>query len=736
MFYLIQFHWVWTLLALLLGAAIGWSTWAKASDDQFGSWISWAAVPFVIGLIVALLRLLPGRMGYWLDMALLMFATYIIGCCIGCWLKRRLDPDPVIISNSAAIARSSLMDDARKSADASLSAPAASGAAPSPDRKPPTLAAPTSSSQNPATVAVVPSAIKSDPVVVPSISAAQPQNQASATAQSATRQIGQKPAGLALPERDNENDLKLIKGIGPANEKTLNDLGIFHFRQIANWTPPEAVWTGHHIAFPGRIEREHWIDQATILADGGETDHSRAFRAGHIPADDTPLNDAEVAILKASLTSAQPSGPSASVTADAKSNPAEPVTPEGQSSPAGQAGPARQTSPAGQPETAQTSHTHPGSKPAGIAAPSGGTKDDLKEIKGIGPKNERVLNDLGIFHFCQIADWTPSEAEWTSHHVAFPGRIEREHWIDQADILCKGGETEHSRAVKGGQIRPDDAPLGDADVADLKAKLVALTADPHMPPALAQPPGVVHPGSKPIGLAAPTGGAKDDLKLIKGIGAKNEIALNDLGIFHFCQIADWTGEEAVWTGHHMAFPGRIEREHWIDQAKLLCAGIDTEHAKSVRTGAVMPDDAPLSAEEASRLKSDLPEQIGSVVSEDKHEGRRPLGLSQPRGGSSDDLKRIKGIGPQNESRLHGLGIWHFDQIAAWSNDNIRWIGSYLAFPGRIDRERWVAQARILATGGATDFSKRVDKGAMPKSRDDRRHDAATPAPGEPKERKH
>ncbi|WP_206365397.1 hypothetical protein [Siculibacillus lacustris] len=77
-------------------------------------------------------------------------------------------------------------------------------------------------------------------------------------------------------------------------------------------------------------------------------------------------------------------------------------------------------------------------------------------------------------------------------------------------------------------------------------------------------------------------------------------------------------------------------------------------------------------------------------------GTRPSGLVAPLAGSADDLKRIKGIGPQNEARLHALGVWHFHQIAAWTPENIRWAGSFLAFVGRIEREDWVGQARRFA----------------------------------------
>lgn len=96
-------------------------------------------------------------------------------------------------------------------------------------------------------------------------------------------------------------------------------------------------------------------------------------------------------------------------------------------------------------------------------------------------------------------------------------------------------------------------------------------------------------------------------------------------------------------------------------------------------------------------------------------GARPLGLAGPIGGTADDLKRIKGIGRQNEARLNALGVWHFAQIAAWTPENARWAGSFLAFHGRIEREDWVGQAKLLAAGLATEFSKRVDAGEVPTS---------------------
>ena len=174
----------------------------------------------------------------------------------------------------------------------------------------------------------------------------------------------------------------------------------------------------------------------------------------------------------------------------------------------------------------------------------------------------------------------------------------------------------------------------------------------------------------------------------------------------------------------MAFPGRIEREHWIPQARLLASGGDTDHSAGVKSGAILVNDfadAPLDAAAADALAKSLPEQAGAVEDEARHAGRRPYGLAAPLGGQPDDLKRIRGIGPQNERRLHGLGIWHFTQIRAWSEENVKWVGSYLAFAGRIDREKWVDQARELAAGHETEFSRRVAAGKVATSKDDGSH---------------
>jgi predicted flap endonuclease-1-like 5' DNA nuclease len=77
-------------------------------------------------------------------------------------------------------------------------------------------------------------------------------------------------------------------------------------------------------------------------------------------------------------------------------------------------------------------------------APAVGDPDDLKRIKGIGPKLEKLCNSLGVMRFDQIAAWTARDvAKVDAHLGSFKGRITRDEWVDQAKLLADGRVTEH-----------------------------------------------------------------------------------------------------------------------------------------------------------------------------------------------------------------------------------------------------------------------------------------------------
>ncbi|HRK25332.1 MAG TPA: NADH dehydrogenase subunit E, partial [Beijerinckiaceae bacterium] len=78
---------------------------------------------------------------------------------------------------------------------------------------------------------------------------------------------------------------------------------------------------------------------------------------------------------------------------------------------------------------------------------------------------------------------------------------------------------------------------------------------------------------------------------------------------------------------------------------------------------------------------------------------KPPVLTAARGGKADDLKLIWGVGPKLEKMLHGMGIFHFDQIAAWTDKQLAWVDENLeGFYGRAERDKWIEQSKKLATG--------------------------------------
>lgn len=127
------------------------------------------------------------------------------------------------------------------------------------------------------------------------------------------------------------------------------------------------------------------------------------------------------------------------------------------------------------------------------------------------------------------------------------------------------------------------------------------------------------------------------------------------------------------------------------------------------------------AEPVAAAPEEAPEPVAKKAKADtaKTEAAAPTGtpkkprtMKAPRKAGADDLKQLKGVGPKLEQTLNDLGFWHFDQVAKWGEDEILWVDDNLKFKGRIERDGWVDQAKILAEGGETAFSNKVKKGKV------------------------
>jgi NADH-quinone oxidoreductase subunit E len=133
------------------------------------------------------------------------------------------------------------------------------------------------------------------------------------------------------------------------------------------------------------------------------------------------------------------------------------------------------------------------------------------------------------------------------------------------------------------------------------------------------------------------------------------------------------------------------------------AKVEATEAKPVTVAAVekLKSDAEVAAGVAGESVAvvDTPAKAAPAPGLEPEDFRRPAEIEKPE--TPDDLKLISGVGPKLEQVLNGLGIWTFDQIAAWQPEEAAWVDDYLQFSGRIDRDNWISQAGALAKGGAT-----------------------------------
>jgi NADH-quinone oxidoreductase subunit E len=88
-------------------------------------------------------------------------------------------------------------------------------------------------------------------------------------------------------------------------------------------------------------------------------------------------------------------------------------------------------------------------KPELLKKPRGGKGDDLKLIWGVGPKLAKMLNEMGIWHFDQIASWGKAELAWADERLeGFKGRAARDEWVQQSKKLAKGWRPDNAVGEK------------------------------------------------------------------------------------------------------------------------------------------------------------------------------------------------------------------------------------------------------------------------------------------------
>lgn len=264
-------------------------------------------------------------------------------------------------------------------------------------------------------------------------------------------------------------------------------------------------------------------------------------------------------------------------------------------------------------------------------------KDDLKMISGISPSVEKCLNALDIFTFRQISRFNIKDIQNINNLIEFvSGRIEKDEWIAQAIELDQNRETREAilRQIKESELR-------------LSVNRIETTIQ-----------------------ASP-----QDLTDISGIGGWIKEKLNALGIYTFHQISNFTEDDIkTVTEVIQYFPGRIERDDWIQQATEL--------------------------DKNGHWQSNLRKH---TEYQNDYSTYNWLGTAHK--SNANNLTLINGIGLWLEERLNKIGIYTFNQLSRLKKEEINQISRLLKIDtDKIENDRWVEQAIELGKRQTAEIS--------------------------------
>jgi len=311
--------------------------------------------------------------------------------------------------------------------------------------------------------------------------------------------------------------------------------------------------------------------------------------------------------------------------------------------------------------------------------------DDFQRIRAIDADLEQRLKVEGIDSFEHIAAWSSADVKRISGLLDVPGRIDREQWVEQAQILAKGGETYYSRNRMAAQKAA--TPIENPAASQIAELVGAQASEPSATADTLKSSSVAPSASVEDNAVAPAVADKEPEAQLSGVAA--------------------------------AIHGRSVAE----MAAAAAAAIAAASASVTRGLKPIEPISPLSKVDP---KISMPAKLSDAIKEKEAasaqiaagvEPTPPRPLPAASQGLHNDLKRIRGVGVLIEKRLNAMGITRYEQIANWTSGEIDRVSQVLEFKGRIEREGWVEQARILVNGGQTEFSRRVDRGEVDTSRE-------------------
>jgi predicted flap endonuclease-1-like 5' DNA nuclease len=375
------------------------------------------------------------------------------------------------------------------------------------------------------------------------------------------------PLDKGQPGQESPDDLKQIRGVGPALERFLHKRGVFWFSQVATWNQADIDKFEFLLPnFGGRIQRENWVRSAQV-------EHYKKYEQW--------LGDGEP--------------PSESPDVRTQS-----VETQAVSSRVGEKGDETQVETAAEKMVVQNENAavETISERSGDLDQAGAVElqdegqvgrelpDDLKQIRGVGPALERFLHKRGVVSFRQVATWSQADIDKFEFLLPnFGGRIQREHWVYSAQV-------EYYRKYKQwlGDGEPPNENLNlPAQIAELQTefvqeeeKFVEMRVETPAETMVVQHEDVpIEIISEPVADLDPVGAVEqsgegqavgeslDDLKQIRGVGPALERFLHKRGVFWFSQVATWRQADIDKFEFLLPnFGGRIQRENWVRSAQV------------------------------------------------------------------------------------------------------------------------------------------------------------------------
>jgi predicted flap endonuclease-1-like 5' DNA nuclease len=183
------------------------------------------------------------------------------------------------------------------------------------------------------------------------------------------------------------------------------------------------------------------------------------------------------------------------------------------------------------------------------------SEEEDDDRAGLIAASAAALADTGIVSEALSDDENEQEGTEESLPQIAPEEAERETQALQDTEQTNDQPEAEAEAEAEAEVHPSDALMAELDVEDTEEDEVQTTEVS---------------AEQPIQIAAPANGG-DNLTAIGGIGPRIAEVLNGLGIWTYAQVADWTPANETWIEEHLSFKGRVDREQWVEQAKVLVA---------------------------------------------------------------------------------------------------------------------------------------------------------------------